>query len=138
MRSFALLLLVAAAAAQLAHQALDRLPLAALDPRETFASEESLRLMALGYRNVVADYYWLRAISHYRAEITASPNFAYDLCVARLRADQMQGVDLSSWKIILIGAEPIRAATIEKFIETFSPPTFSQELIKIVALFRNR
>src|SRR5947208_2581053 len=65
MRSFALLLLVAAAAAQLAHQALDRLPLAALDPRETFASEESLRLMALGYRNVVADYYWLRAISHF-------------------------------------------------------------------------
>src|ERR1044071_8804835 len=64
---------------------------------------------------------WLRAISHYRAEITASPNFAYDLCVARLRADQMEGVDLSSWKIILVGAEPIRAATIEKFIETFTP-----------------
>jgi acyl-CoA synthetase (AMP-forming)/AMP-acid ligase II len=64
---------------------------------------------------------WLRAISHYRAEITASPNFAYDLCIARLRADQMDGVDLSSWKIILIGAEPIRAATIEKFIEAFTP-----------------
>jgi acyl-CoA synthetase (AMP-forming)/AMP-acid ligase II len=64
---------------------------------------------------------WLRAISHYRAEITASPNFAYDLCVARLRADQMDGVDLSSWKIILIGAEPIRAPTIEKFIQTFAP-----------------
>jgi len=64
---------------------------------------------------------WLRAISHYRAEITASPNFAYDLCIARLRADQMEGVDLSSWKIILVGAEPIRAPTVEKFIETFSP-----------------
>ena len=64
---------------------------------------------------------WLRAISHYRAEITASPNFAYDLCVARLRADQMEGVDLSSWKIILVGAEPIRATTLEKFIETFAP-----------------
>jgi acyl-CoA synthetase (AMP-forming)/AMP-acid ligase II len=64
---------------------------------------------------------WLRAISHYRAEITASPNFAYDLCVARLRADQMEAVDLSSWKIILVGAEPIRAATLERFVETFSP-----------------
>jgi acyl-CoA synthetase (AMP-forming)/AMP-acid ligase II len=64
---------------------------------------------------------WLRAISHYRAEITASPNFAYDLCVARLRADQMEGVDLSSWRIILVGAEPIRAATLDKFIETFTP-----------------
>jgi acyl-CoA synthetase (AMP-forming)/AMP-acid ligase II len=64
---------------------------------------------------------WLRAISHYRAEITASPNFAYDLCVARLRPDQMEGVDLSAWKIILVGAEPIRAATLDKFIETFAP-----------------
>ena len=64
---------------------------------------------------------WLRAISHYRAEITASPNFAYDLCVARLRPDQMEGVDLSAWKIILVGAEPIRAATLDKFIETFTP-----------------
>src|SRR5947209_18512643 len=64
---------------------------------------------------------WLRAISRYRAEITAAPNFAYDLCVARLRAYQMEGVDLSSWKIILAGAEPIRAATLERFIEAFSP-----------------
>ena len=39
---------------------------------------------------------WLRAISHYRAEIAASPNFAYDLCVARLRPEQMEGVDLSA------------------------------------------
>ncbi len=68
---------------------------------------------------------WLRAISHYRAVISAAPNFAYDLCIARLRADQMEGVDLSSWKIILIGAEPIRAATIEKFIETFAPYRFA-------------
>jgi len=33
----------------------------------------------------------------------------------------MEGVDLSSWKIILVGAEPIRAATLEKFVETFTP-----------------
>src|SRR5437588_1382111 len=64
---------------------------------------------------------WLRAVSDYKGVISAAPNFAYDLCVARLRADQMEGVDLSAWKIILVGAEPIRAATIEKFIEAFSP-----------------
>lgn len=63
---------------------------------------------------------WLRAISDYRAEIASSPNFAYDLCISRLRVDQMENVDLSSWKIALSGAEPIRAATIEKFIETFA------------------
>src|SRR5947209_3401391 len=67
---------------------------------------------------------WLRAVSDYKGVISAAPNFAYDLCVARLRADQMEGVDLSSWKITLSGAEPIRAATIEKFIETFAPYGF--------------
>jgi acyl-CoA synthetase (AMP-forming)/AMP-acid ligase II len=67
---------------------------------------------------------WLRAMSDYRGEVSASPNFSFDLCIARLRADQMEGVDLSSWKITLSGAEPIRAATIEKFIETFQPYGF--------------
>jgi acyl-CoA synthetase (AMP-forming)/AMP-acid ligase II len=72
---------------------------------------------------------WLRAISDYRGEISASPNFSFDLCIARLRADQMEGVDLSSWKITLSGAEPIRAATIEKFIETFGAYGFSPKAI---------
>jgi acyl-CoA synthetase (AMP-forming)/AMP-acid ligase II len=63
---------------------------------------------------------WLRAIGHYRAEVGCSPNFGYDLCVSRYRADQMQGVDLSSWKVALNGAEPVQAETIKRFIETFA------------------
>ena len=56
----------------------------------------------------------------YRAEVGCSPNFGYDLCVSRYRADQMQGIDLSSWKVALNGAEPVHAETIERFIETFA------------------
>ena len=52
---------------------------------------------------------WLRAIHHYKAEVACSPNFGFDLCVSRYRAEQMEGVDLSSWKIALNGAEPVRA-----------------------------
>src|ERR1700676_4760111 len=63
---------------------------------------------------------WLRAIGQYRAEVGCSPNFGYDLCVSRYRADQMQGVDLSSWKVALNGAEPVQAETIKRFIETFA------------------
>src|SRR5882757_4303161 len=63
---------------------------------------------------------WLRAIGHYRAEIGCGPNFGYDLCVSRYRADQMQGVDLSSWKVALNGAEPVQADTIKRFNETFA------------------
>lgn len=64
---------------------------------------------------------WLRAISHYGAEVACGPNFGFDLCVSRYRADQMQGVDLSSLRIALNGAEPVRADTIARFIETFAP-----------------
>jgi acyl-CoA synthetase (AMP-forming)/AMP-acid ligase II len=63
---------------------------------------------------------WLRAIHQYRAEVGCSPNFGFDLCVSRYRADQMQGVDLSSWKVALNGAEPVHAETIQRFHETFA------------------
>jgi acyl-CoA synthetase (AMP-forming)/AMP-acid ligase II len=63
---------------------------------------------------------WLRAIHDYRAEVACSPNFGYDLCVSRYRADQMQDVDLSCWKVALNGAEPVHAETIDRFVETFA------------------
>jgi acyl-CoA synthetase (AMP-forming)/AMP-acid ligase II len=68
---------------------------------------------------------WLRAIHHYRAEVGCSPNFGFDLCVSRYRADQMQDVDLSSWKVALNGAEPVHAETIKRFIETFAGHGFN-------------
>ena len=67
---------------------------------------------------------WLRAISHYHAEVACSPNFGFDLCVSRYRADQMEGIDLSSLRIALNGAEPVHADTIARFIETFAPHGF--------------
>jgi acyl-CoA synthetase (AMP-forming)/AMP-acid ligase II len=67
---------------------------------------------------------WLRAISHYRAEVACGPNFGFDLCVSRYRADQMDGVDLSPLRIALNGAEPVHADTIERFVQTFAPHGF--------------
>lgn len=67
---------------------------------------------------------WLRAISHYRAEVACSPNFGFGLCVNRYRADQMEGIDLSSLKIALNGAEPVHADTIERFVAKFAPHGF--------------
>jgi acyl-CoA synthetase (AMP-forming)/AMP-acid ligase II len=68
---------------------------------------------------------WLRAIHHYRAEVGCSPNFGFDLCVSRYRADQMEGVDLSSWKVALNGAEPVHSETIKRFSETFARHGFN-------------
>jgi acyl-CoA synthetase (AMP-forming)/AMP-acid ligase II len=67
---------------------------------------------------------WLRAISQYRAEAVASPNFGYDLCVARYRPELMEGIDLSAIKVMCCGAEPIRAQTLRRFAETFAPHGF--------------
>jgi acyl-CoA synthetase (AMP-forming)/AMP-acid ligase II len=72
---------------------------------------------------------WLRAISKYRGHIASAPNFAYDLCVARLKAGQMEGVDLSSWRIALCGAEPVRATTIERFLSAFAAYGFNRNAI---------
>ena len=70
---------------------------------------------------------WLRAIHHYRAEVTSSPNFGFDLCVARYRTELMQDIDLSSWKVASVGAEPVRAETLRKFIDTFAAHGFRPE-----------
>ena len=67
---------------------------------------------------------WLHTIHHYRAELTSAPNFAFDLCVSRFRADQMAGIDLSCWKLALNGAEPVHADTIARFTATFAPYGF--------------
>ncbi|MBV9557067.1 MAG: AMP-binding protein, partial [Pseudolabrys sp.] len=67
---------------------------------------------------------WLRAIHQYRGEVTSSPNFGLDLCVSRYRADQMTDVDLSSWKVAAIGAEPVHAESIRRFTETFAAHGF--------------
>lgn len=73
---------------------------------------------------------WLRAIHEHRAEVGAAPNFAFDLCVDRFRPEQMEGIDLSSWKIALNGAEPVRAATLERFAATFAPYGFAPEAMR--------
>ena len=69
-------------------------------------------------------YLWLRAINDYRAEVAGGPNFAFDLCVDRNRPEQLEGIDLSCWKLAFVGAEPVRAATIERFTTAFRPYGF--------------
>jgi acyl-CoA synthetase (AMP-forming)/AMP-acid ligase II len=68
---------------------------------------------------------WLRAIHDYRAEVAGGPNFAFDLCVRRHRPEQMEGIDLSCWKLAYNGAEPVRAETIERFHSTFAKYGFT-------------
>lgn len=64
---------------------------------------------------------WLRAISDYRGTLTMAPNFAYARCLKRIPAALREGLDLSSWRLALNGAEPVSAATVSAFHEAFEP-----------------
>jgi fatty-acyl-CoA synthase len=62
---------------------------------------------------------WLRAISRHRGTVSFAPNFAYDLCVRRVKPRDIEDTDLSSWRVAGCGGEPIRAGTLEAFAEKF-------------------
>ncbi|RYE86057.1 MAG: fatty acyl-AMP ligase, partial [Myxococcales bacterium] len=70
---------------------------------------------------------WLRAIARHRGTISYGPNFAYALTVKRVRPAEIEGLDLSSWRVAGCGAEPIRAATLDAFARAFAPHGFRRE-----------
>jgi acyl-CoA synthetase (AMP-forming)/AMP-acid ligase II len=66
----------------------------------------------------------LKAISDYRGTVSTAPNFAYDLIVRRVTAEQLAGLDLSTWEVALNGAEPVRHRTIERIKDLLAPAGF--------------
>jgi acyl-CoA synthetase (AMP-forming)/AMP-acid ligase II len=70
---------------------------------------------------------WLRAISKHRATTSGGPNFAYELCVHKIVPEEIEGVDLSSWRVAFNGAEPVKAHVIDAFIQRFAAYGFRPE-----------
>lgn len=58
---------------------------------------------------------WMQWISDYRGTCTAGPNFSWVLAARALR--RMDGLDLSSMRIALSGAEPVDPDTVESFLD---------------------
>ncbi|MDZ8079077.1 MAG: fatty acyl-AMP ligase [Nostoc sp. DedQUE01] len=71
---------------------------------------------------------WLKAISTYKATVSGGPNFAYDMCVQRIKPEQITDLDLSNWQVAGNGAEPVRPQTLERFTELFAPYGFRREV----------
>jgi fatty-acyl-CoA synthase len=67
---------------------------------------------------------WLEAISTYRGTVSFAPNFAYELCLRRVKPSQIDALDLSSWRVAGCGAEPIRPDTLRAFAERFARAGF--------------
>src|SRR6185436_5240657 len=67
---------------------------------------------------------WLQAVSRYGATTSGGPNFAYDLCVAKVSPGVRADLDLSRWEVAFNGAEAVRPGTIDAFCEAFEPCGF--------------
>ncbi|HEX4495769.1 MAG TPA: AMP-binding protein, partial [Thermoanaerobaculia bacterium] len=67
---------------------------------------------------------WLKAIHQHRGTLSAAPNFAYELCINKIPDEEIAGLDLSSWRMALNGAEPVSPDTLRRFAERFAPHGF--------------
>ncbi|MEC4895943.1 MAG: fatty acyl-AMP ligase [Oscillatoria sp. PMC 1051.18] len=67
---------------------------------------------------------WLQVISQYQATHSAAPNFAYDLCVRKIKPQERSRLNLTTWRMALNGAEPVRASVLKEFAQTFAPCGF--------------
>jgi acyl-CoA synthetase (AMP-forming)/AMP-acid ligase II len=71
---------------------------------------------------------WLESISNYKATVTVAPNFAYNLCATRVSDKVTETLDLSSLRVAMCGAEPIRQETYDAFMAKFGPRGFGNNV----------
>ncbi|MCH9681706.1 MAG: AMP-binding protein [Deltaproteobacteria bacterium] len=72
---------------------------------------------------------WLAAMTEYGGTISVAPNFAFDLCVKRIEAEDIARLDLHRLRALLNGSEPILPQTLDRFVERFSPAGLRREAI---------
>ncbi len=70
---------------------------------------------------VRAPYRLMWSVSQYRGTLTWLPNFAYNFCAQKIRERDLEGLDLSSWRLIINCSEPVRWESHQAFYERFIP-----------------
>ncbi len=70
---------------------------------------------------------WLWTLHRHKGTISGGPNFAYELCAQKIDGRDLEGLDLSSWRLAFNGAEPISPETITRFTTRFAPYGFRPE-----------
>jgi thioester reductase-like protein len=76
---------------------------------------------------------WFDAIKTYGASASAAPNFAYDYCLraGRLSKESLQGCDLSSLRLLMVAAEPVKPDTYTRFLQAFQPHGLKSESFSV-------
>lgn len=68
---------------------------------------------------------WLEAISKFGGTVSGGPDFAFRLCLQRMKAKDLEQLNLSSWRVAFSGSEPVRYDTLQQFSQYFEPVGFS-------------
>ncbi|WP_435590843.1 AMP-binding protein [Nocardia sp. bgisy118] len=68
---------------------------------------------------------WLRAMAS--AQHTPSPSFALGYVAHRVRPEEIADLDLSAWRTLAVGSEPVEVADLQAFAELTRPRGFSTD-----------
>ena len=87
---------------------------------------------------VMSPRYWLgrpaellRQVHKQQGSITMMPNFAFNYLTTRLRDNELAGIDLSSWRVVVSGAEPVNMAVLEAFRQRFSAHGLGETVLRV-------
>lgn len=69
---------------------------------------------------------WLRTIDAWGGTISGGPNFAFELCARRIADEELEGLDLSGWRLAFNGAEMVHPESLEAFARRFEPYGFDR------------
>ena len=72
----------------------------------------------------------LQAMHEYRGTLCYMPNFALNHCVRASRERDIEGLDLSRWRLLLLGGEPVRADSLTAFSDRFAAHGFRESALR--------
>ncbi|KAF7455817.1 Type I fatty acid synthase, partial [Cryptosporidium felis] len=75
-------------------------------------------------------YLWLHCMDKYHCSVSGAPNFAFEVVSRKITKEALDQLNLKHVFAILSGAEPIRKATISRFINTFKVVGICNNVIK--------
>lgn len=94
-----------------------------LTPVATQLSVDYLRTQDFAMRPMQ----WLKLIDKNRGTVSVAPPFGYELCLRRSNNKELADINLSSWRVAGVGAEPIPAELLSQFGEHFAKNQFDSK-----------
>jgi fatty-acyl-CoA synthase len=68
---------------------------------------------------VRAPYRLFQSVSRYKGTLSWLPNFSYNFCAQKVRDRDLEGVDLSSWRLVTNCSEPVKWDSHQAFYNRF-------------------